>query len=91
MRTICTLPPDNFGMSNNKPATSKDWVNGLGVIAGIICAFAGYDQGGWIGAIIAAFVAFGGVHLMFIAIWKHCVFVCLIRYWCFFHGCGIRR
>lgn len=55
-------------MSNNEPMTAKDWANGLGGIAGIICAFAGYDQGGWIGAIIAAVFAFGGVHLMFAAV-----------------------
>ena len=55
-------------MSNGDTTTARDWANGLGAIAGIICAFAGYDQGGWIGAIIAAVLAFGGVHLMFAAI-----------------------
>lgn len=55
-------------MSGGETTTAKDWANGLGGIAAIICAFAGYDQGGWIGAIIAAVLAFGGVHLMFAAI-----------------------
>ena len=55
-------------MSEKKTSSPRDAANGVGVIAGIICAFAGYDQGGWIGAIIAAAVAFGGVHLMFAAI-----------------------
>ena len=55
-------------MSAEGSTSARDWANSLGAFAGIICAFAGYDQGGWIGAIIAAVAAFGGVHLMFAAI-----------------------
>jgi hypothetical protein len=38
-------------MSESAPTSAKDWANGLGVIAGIICAFAGYAQGGWVGGL----------------------------------------
>lgn len=40
----------------------------LAIIAAIVCAFAGFDYGGWPGAAIAAAVAFGGVYMLFTAI-----------------------
>lgn len=40
----------------------------LAIIAAIVCGFAGYDYGGWGGALAAAAVAFGGVYLLFTAI-----------------------
>ena len=53
-------------MSEKAETSSKEAANGIGAIVAIICAFAGYAQGGWVGALIAAAVAFGGVHLLFI-------------------------
>ena len=55
-------------MSAGKETTATDVANGLGALAAIICAFLGYAHGEWPGAIAAAVVAFGGVHLAFAAI-----------------------
>lgn len=53
-------------MSEKAESSGKEAANGLAVVVAIICAFAGYAQGGWVGAAVAAAVAFGGVHLLFI-------------------------
>lgn len=58
-------------MSQGKEPSAKDWANGLGAVAGIICAFAGYAQGGWVGAVFAAVglairLAVGGIILLVI-------------------------
>lgn len=53
------------GEQNSDPS---ELVNGLASGAAILCAFLGYSHGGWVGAIIAAFMAFGGVWLAFHAI-----------------------
>ena len=55
-------------MSKSQESSVKEAANSLGGLAAFFCAFAGYDQGGWPGALIAAALAFGGVHLMFAAI-----------------------
>ena len=54
-------------MSENK-SNDSDPRAVIGVIAGIVCAFAGYDVGGWPGALVAAVAAFGGIYLLFAAI-----------------------
>ena len=55
-------------MSANKETTARDVANWAGALAALVCAAFGYDQGGWPGALIAAVVAFGGVHLAFAAV-----------------------
>jgi hypothetical protein len=55
-------------MSEEKKAETSEIVNGLGVLAAIICSFLGYAHGQWVGAIVAAGVAYGGVWLAFHAI-----------------------
>ena len=55
-------------MSKQEKADPKGAANALGLIAAVLCAFLGYDYGGWPIAVLAAAVAFGGVHLAFAAI-----------------------
>ena len=40
-------------------------VNGLAIVAGIVCAIAGYSKAEWSGALVAGLMGFGGVHLVF--------------------------
>lgn len=51
--------------TESKSSDTSEFVNFLGVIAAIICAFLGYSKGDWIGALIAAGVGYGGVWLAF--------------------------
>ena len=53
-------------MAEQQKSSSTEAANGIGALVAIIVAFAGYAQGGWIGAAVAAAVAFGGVHLLFL-------------------------
>ena len=55
-------------MSKPDKADPKGAANILGGGAAVLCAFLGYDHGGWPIAALAAVVAFGGVHLAFTAI-----------------------
>ena len=55
-------------MSAGQKTTATEAVNWGGALAAVICASFGFDQGGWPGALIAAVVAFGGVHLVFAAV-----------------------
>ena len=55
-------------MAQQKTSGATEAANGLGLLAAIICAFFGFEQGGWPGALIAAAFAFGGVHLAFAAV-----------------------
>lgn len=56
------------GMSTEKKTTATEAANWLGALAALICGAFGYDQGEWPGALAAAAVAFGGVHLAFAAV-----------------------
>lgn len=51
---------------SEKSASSDEAANGIGILVAIVCALAGYAQGGWVGALVAAGVAYGGVRLLFI-------------------------
>lgn len=48
---------------SEKKSSGDDWLNGFGLLAGIICALAGYGQGGWGMAIVAFFLGWGAVLL----------------------------
>lgn len=52
-------------MSKQSSSKSSDAVGGLSVIAGIICAIAGYGKGGWGGALVAGAMGSGAVYLAF--------------------------
>lgn len=45
---------------SEKPSSSGDAANGLGILAAIICFFFGFDKGEWVGGFIAAAGAYGG-------------------------------
>jgi len=53
---------------NASSGSGKDAIRGLAIIAAIICAFAGYAHGEWIGAATAAVVAYGGIYIAFAAL-----------------------
>lgn len=55
-------------MSEKAETSGTDVANGIGAVLAIVCAFAGYAQGGWVGAAVAAAAAFGGVHLLFFTV-----------------------
>lgn len=50
-------------MSDNND--NGEWVYGLGMVVGIVCAIAAYSKGGWIVAIIGFVVGWGAVVLAF--------------------------
>ena len=49
-------------------SSSGSPAHAIGIIAAIICFFFGFDQGAWIGGLVAAAMAYGGVLLAFAAI-----------------------
>ena len=55
-------------MSGKEKTNVRGAANILGAIAAVLCSFLGYDHGGWPIAVLAAIIAFGGVHLAFTAI-----------------------
>ncbi|MBP5856693.1 hypothetical protein KAJ83_06715 [Marivibrio halodurans] len=52
-------------MGKDSSSKGNDTVGGLAVIAGIICAIAGYGKGGWGGALVAGAMGSGAVYLAF--------------------------
>lgn len=55
-------------MAEKAEPSGTELANRFAIVIAIICAIAGHAQGGWVGAAIAAAVAFGGVHLLFFTV-----------------------